>query len=164
MDGTVRVCRVNHTLPSIAAEIHSVQTRAYTQEAALLGAVNFPPLRRTVDDVRTSLEEFLVAYHGDLTVGVIGFQSEPACQAINISSLVVAPPYQRQGIARRLVAEVLRMYSDLGLTVQTGARNHPALALYAQLGFTHFRQWRAASDDVELVELRRAPFVEGNAS
>lgn len=61
MDNAVRVCRVDHTTPSVAREIHSVQIDAYTQEAELLGTANFPPLSRTVDDIRTSPEVFLGA-------------------------------------------------------------------------------------------------------
>ena len=44
---------------------------AYAQEAQLLGAVDFPPLKRTVEEVRSSTEEFLAAFIGDAMVGVV---------------------------------------------------------------------------------------------
>jgi ribosomal protein S18 acetylase RimI-like enzyme len=160
MDKAVRVRRVDHTTPSVAREIHSVQIDAYTQEAELLGTANFPPLSCTVDDIRTSQEEFFVAYHGEDLAGSISVQPEREYSGTNISSLVVAPPYQRRGIARQLMAEVLRLYAADILTVQTAAKNDPALTLYAQLGFVEYRRWRVGPESLELVKLRRFPSVE----
>jgi ribosomal protein S18 acetylase RimI-like enzyme len=160
MDNAVRVRRVDHTTPSVAREIHSVQKDAYTQEAELLGTANFPPLRCTVDDIRNSAEEFFVAYDGENLVGSISVQPEQEYPGRNISSLVVAPQYQRRGIARQLMAEVLRLCAADVLTVQTAARNEPALTLYARLGFVECRRWRVGPESLELVKLRRFPSVK----
>ena len=159
MDNAVRVCRVDHTTPSVAREIHSVQIDAYTQEAELLGTANFPPLSRTVDDIRTSPEVFLGAYGGEQLIGSISVQPEHESRGQTISSLVVAAPYRRRGIAKQLLAEVMRLHPADVLTVQTGARNEPALTLYAQAGFVEYRRWRVGLEGFELVKLRRVPLV-----
>jgi ribosomal protein S18 acetylase RimI-like enzyme len=148
---------VDHTSESIARLIHSVQMSAYAQEAELLGAVDFPPLSATVQDVRTCDEEFIVAYAANQIVGAVSVAPDPEFMGTNIASLVVAPPFQRRGIARRLVAEVLHRYGASTLTVQTGAKNQPALGLYLQSGFVEFRRWRVAQHSLELVKLRRLP-------
>jgi hypothetical protein len=57
----MRPIPVDHTSPAIASQIHRVQMLACAQEARLLGAVDFPPLRRTVEDIRTCDEEFFAA-------------------------------------------------------------------------------------------------------
>ena len=39
------------------------------------------------------------------------------------------------------------------LSVSTGAKNHPALALYQQLGFGERRRRRVGPEEIEVVEL-----------
>ena len=51
------------------------------------------------------------------------------------ASLVVAPQLQRRGIGRALMAAVLDAHESKGLTVQTGAKNAPALALVSVARF-----------------------------
>jgi len=138
-----------------------VQISAYAQEAKLLGAIDFPPLRCTVHDIRTSREEFLAAYLGEQLVGAISVQSAHGHVSKSICSLVVSPTFQRRGIATQLLAKVLQLYGSQALTVQTGAKNEPALNLYSQLGFLEYRRWLAGQEPLELVELRRLPTVSG---
>jgi ribosomal protein S18 acetylase RimI-like enzyme len=162
LDTLIRVLRVDHGSESVAREIHAVQMSAYTQEAALLGAVDFPPLRCTAQDTRTSREEFLAAYHGQHLVGSVSTQSVLGRSGKSIYSLVVAPAFQRQGIARQLMSEVLRLYGAHGFAVQTGAKNVPALNLYTQLGFLESGRWLVGHEPIEIVELQRPPVVSGS--
>ena len=157
MSHSVRVERVDHTQERVAREIHTVQMSTYAQEAKLLGAVYFPPLLRTVADVRTCKEEFFVAYVGDDLVAGLSIWPDPEGMGRNIASLVVAPPFQRRGIASHLMAEVILRYGASTLTVQTGAKNTPALNLYAQAGFAELRRWLVGREHLELVKLRRLP-------
>ncbi|MCA6217177.1 GNAT family N-acetyltransferase [Ideonella sp. B7] len=138
-----------------AEEIHRVWLQAYAEEAVLLGAVDFPPLRVTVADLRASTEAFFVARLGRQLVG--GISVERADEGPNISALVVAPAFQRRGIAGRLLAEVLRTHGASPLTVQTGAKNTPALALYARMGFQPVRRWEVGKEKLQLVKLLRVP-------
>ncbi len=61
MPHTLRIEQVAHRSFEVARQLHAVQMRAYALEASLLGAVYFPPLERTVDDLRNSTETFLAA-------------------------------------------------------------------------------------------------------
>ena len=79
----------------------------------------------------------------------------------SICSLVVAPEFQRRDIAKQLMAKVLHLYGAHVLTVQTGAKNVPALNLYTQLGFLEYRRWPAGHEPLEFVELRYLPTVSG---
>ena len=157
----MRVVHADHKSESIARDIHAVHMSAYAQEAKLLGVVDFPPLRCTIDDIRASHEEFLVAYCGEQLVGSISVQSARGHASKSICSLVVLPVFQRRGIATRLIARVLHLYGAQPLTVQTGAKNAPALNLYAQSGFSECRRWLVGHEPLELVELRRLPTVAG---
>jgi ribosomal protein S18 acetylase RimI-like enzyme len=168
MGSVLRLAKVDRSSSAIAGQIHRVQMLAYAQEAELLGAIDFPPLRRTVEDIRTCEEEFFAAVVDQELVGAVSVWPDQDGMGRNIASLVVAPAFQRRGIARQLMAEVLRRYGDATLTVQTGARNEPALNLYAQLGFVEIRRWFVGREPLELVKLCRAPSatasVEENAA
>ena len=155
MSTGLRLEQVNHSSLDTARQIQRVQMLAYAQEAKLLGAIDFPPLRRTVEDIRACREEFFAAMMGGELVGAISVWPDPEGMGMNIASLVVAPAFQRRGVARQLLAEVLRRYGAGSLTVQTGARNEPALSLYTQSGFVELRRWFVGPERLELVKLHR---------
>jgi len=158
MSAPWRVEAVDHRDAAIARRLHAVRQLAYAQEAALLGAVWFPPLAETLDELRASGERFLAVFVDEQLAAAIGTEpdaDEPG--ATTIASLVVAPEFQRRGIARALMASVLREHGEAVLTVQTGASNAPALALYAACGFEPIRRWRVGPEPLELVKLRRPP-------
>jgi ribosomal-protein-alanine N-acetyltransferase len=55
-----------------------------------------------------------------------------------LRNLAVEPAHQRQGVARSLLREGIRMLQHSGarrVFLEVRASNHPALALYASLGF-----------------------------
>ena len=159
MSSVLHLEHVDHRSPGIAGQIHRVQMLAYAQEAKLLGATDFPPLRRTPEEICTYEEDFFGAWVSEELVGAISVWPDPEGMGKNIASLVVAPAFQRRGIARRLMAEVLRRYGAEMLTVQTGVRNEPALNLYAQFSFVELRRWLVGSEPLELVKLHRAPIA-----
>jgi len=153
----VRVVVVDHSAEPVARAIHAVQRSAYAQEARVLGVQEFPPLRRTLEDVRTCAEEFLAVYVGSELVGSASVEPDHESAGVIIASLTVAPAFQRRGLATALLEELLRRHGEDVITVQTGAANLPALELYARSGFVESRRWRAGEEALELVELRRRP-------
>lgn len=150
-----RVEALDHTDLSIAEQIHRVQMAAYDQEAKLLEAVYFPPLSRTVSDIRSSREAFLGARAGEALIGAASVWPDDEGLGLNIASLVVLPNWQRRGAGRALMFELLKRFGGADLTVQTGAKNLPVLALYAECGFVELRRWLAGREPIELVKLLR---------
>ncbi len=150
----VTIAALDHRLPVLAAAILEVQHAAYTLEARLLGVSRFPPLERTVTDILQSNETFLGARIGDELVGVLSHQPGTEPGERDISSLVVSPAWHRQGIARKLLAAVLRDHTELVFTVSTGARNGPALQLYSQFGFVEHDRCVKGPAAIEVVSLR----------
>lgn len=159
---SVLVVPADHREAQVAERLHRVQRLAYAQEAELLGVVDFPPLRRTVESVRTCREEFFVATVDGEMAGALGVELEG--EGRTIASLVVAPQFQRRGVASALLAEVLRRYGAAELMVQTGAGNQPALRLYERAGFVEIRRWIVGPEALELVRLRRPPSIAGNVA
>ena len=156
MDRT-RIELLDHGDPTFAKAIHRVQMAAYAQEARLLGAKPFPPLQRTPASIRSSQEHFWGAFLGKVLVGSLGLEAGAQPNEINISSLVVTPECQRRGIARRLLARALEDCEGRAVTVSTAASNTGALRLYAAFGFVEQARQSVGPEEIELVNLRRAP-------
>ena len=131
---TVR--RIVNTDPAVAGAIYSVRQQAYTQEAELIGARDFPPLAVTTEDLMSSQNDFLGAFLKTRLLGVLSIEVSPTLQRSMISSLVVLPSAQRQGVGRALVHEALALTGSRPLWVQTALLNEPAVALYRDAGFT----------------------------
>ena len=150
-----------NTNAAVAAEIHAVQIAAYEQEARLLEVSHFPPLDATADQVRSSQELFFGALSGREIVGLIAVSEEPRVQALTIGSLVVAPRSQRQGVGRLLLSFISTRFEASHMSVSTAAKNGPALALYAALGFVEYRREFVGPERLELVVLEK---VQANPS
>ena len=155
MEPTLRIEVVDHRNLLIACQLHAVQMEAYAQEKGLLGALYFPPLDRTVEDVRSTDEVFLAVFVGERVVGSVSVCQDPEGLGMTIASLVVAPQFQRIGIGAALMASVLGSHGSGSITVQTGAKNVPALTLYAREGFIEIRRWFVGREPLELVKLLR---------
>ncbi|UKS55571.1 GNAT family N-acetyltransferase [Exiguobacterium acetylicum] len=127
------------------ASLLELQRRAYQIEAALLDATDFPPLRETIDDINTESPIGFVYVIDDVVTGAVTIDD------LTITRLVVDPAYFRQGIAQSLLQHVFEQ--SHAKHVMTGARNLPALTLYAHFGFTEVR--REWYEEIELVFLTR---------
>jgi ribosomal protein S18 acetylase RimI-like enzyme len=152
---TFDVQLLNHREPAVAEAIHVIQMAAYAQEASLLGAKEFPPLDRIVRDIQSSSEQFFGALTGSLIVGALGLESLSDADGVNISSLVVLPSWQRQGIGRLLLSAVLAELEGREIHVSTGAKNGPALALYAAFSFVERSRRFLGPERLEVVHLFR---------
>ena len=139
--------------PVVAAEIHRVMMASYAVEAQVLGVDDFVPLRRTVERIRTSPTRFFGAAPAGRLAGVAEVDmSNP--RGPNLDALVVHPEGFRTGLGSALVRHVIGQFGAAPLTVSTGERNAPAIALYEKLGFAIERRWRTP-DGIPMVTLLR---------
>ncbi|WP_294743900.1 GNAT family N-acetyltransferase [uncultured Exiguobacterium sp.] len=127
------------------AALLELQRLAYRVEARLLGTVHFPPLSETIDDIKAEQPNGFVYLLHNNVVGAITYADR------TITRLVVDPVHFRQGIAQSLLQHLLE--HEHVKYVMTGARNHPALALYTRFDFIEVRrEWH---QEIELVFLNR---------
>jgi ribosomal-protein-alanine N-acetyltransferase len=143
----------------MARRFHAVWAAAAAQEAALLQAPS--PLPGALPGA-ASTALLLGALDGDELLGALALEPGDEAGQINITTLVVLPALQRQGIGRALVTEALRhadARAGTGVTVLTAAANAPALALYRGCGFVEHRRGVMASaaggDGLLMVQMRR---------
>ena len=131
--------KLDHTNLAIATKMRVVFKESYAVEAALLNAINFPPLQRPLESYIKSTTTFFGYHNNDEIVGIIEVSSKQKITHIN--SLVVSPHFFRKGIGRELVDYILQNFSSKVFTVETGLENIPASKLYTSLGFKEVSQW-----------------------
>jgi len=124
---------------SIAERIHFIFQASYAVEAKLLKAVDFPPLKRSLADFITSTTTFYGYFQKEIMVAVIELNANDT--RTHIQSLVVLPDFFRKGIGQKLINYVFNSYDLDIFTVETGAANVPAIALYRKFGFQLVKEW-----------------------
>lgn len=133
------ILKLQHTNKQTAAEIRTVFQVSYAVEAKLLNAVDFPPLKRPLEDFINSETQFFGYLKNDELAGVI--EIDHNTERTYINSLVVAPKFFRQGIASQILEFVFNNYDSNVFMVETGVANGPAKTLYKKFGFTEVKQW-----------------------
>lgn len=141
---------LNHQDIGIASQLSEIMQLAYQEEAQLIGAENFPPLRRTETDIQRSSGTFFACEDKGETVGAI--ELEINGDGVQIASLVVHPQKTRRGFGAKLVEHALELAKDRTVLVQTARDNNIAIGLYEKLGFELVRQF-STDEGYELVEL-----------
>jgi ribosomal protein S18 acetylase RimI-like enzyme len=110
----------------------------------------------TVQDLQAHRGLYFGASVALEVVGALGTETAPDAKSAVIASLVVAPAWQRRGIGRRLLTAALAACGPIEVSVSTGARNAPALALYASFGFVEAARRTLGPERIEVVTLRRS--------
>jgi|MGYP000004630738 ribosomal protein S18 acetylase RimI-like enzyme len=131
--------KLQHTNLEIAREMRAVFQVSYAVEAQLLNAVNFPPLQRPLKNYVESNTTFFGYYKNQELAGVVEISHQKT--ATHINSLVVAPKFFRQGVAKQLMEFVLTNFDSEIFTVETGLQNKPASKLYQKFNFKEVKQW-----------------------
>ena len=132
----------------------AVQHAAYAIEAELIGYPDLPPLHETLAALQATEEELWLCEEGDALVGVVGLEHGEV--EMVIARLFVAPACFRRGVGSALVAQALAQAGGRRVRVGTGARNAPALALYARFGFRRLAEG-SPTPSRGYVELLREP-------
>lgn len=131
--------KLQNTDIEISKKIRSVFQSSYKIEAQLLNAVDFPPLKRTLENFVNSSTAFFGYIKTKELAGVIEINHTKDFTSIN--SLVVDPNFFRQGVARKLMEFVFNTFDSNLFLVETGLENGPAIALYEKFGFKEVKQW-----------------------
>ena len=151
---------LNNVAVEVSQQIYQVFQRSYKIEAELIGVENFPPLSRSVEQIRQSTNEFYGVIIEGVLAGVIEVSlKESSAQDISkttleIESLTVSPLFFKQGIASRLIEFVLQNKAFEYAIVETAAVNQPAIRLYDKHGFRVFKQF-TPEHGIEKVALKQ---------
>lgn len=131
--------KLDNTNDRIAKAIFIIFQRAYTIEAQLIDVLNFPPLSRTVNDIKNSETLFYGYHENECLAAVIEVDVKNDC--LDICSLTVDPNYFKKGIAHKLLESVLAITPVSQAIVETAVANTPAINLYKKHGFVEYKRW-----------------------
>jgi ribosomal protein S18 acetylase RimI-like enzyme len=95
----------------------------------------FPPLQRTTEDFLSSKNSFFIYLNRGILVACL--EIKELSDSLRVQSCLVHPDWIRKGIGRQLMSFVFDKYADRrNFSVETGAKNKPAIALYKKVGFS----------------------------
>ena len=144
---------LNHSIPKEAHRIWSVLQAAYKIEADLIEVADFVPLMRSSENIRSAKAIFYGCIRDRELIGVCEVEGV-ADGSAHIASLGVHPSHFRRGVGAGLVNYVLNMMSCEQITVNTAAKNAPAISLYEKLGFSICNRFETY-DEVNMVTLKK---------
>ncbi len=133
------ITKLDNSDEKVANLIFTVFQRSYQIEAQLIGAVDFPPLFRSVKNIEDSRTQFYGFIENECVAAVIEIVIED--HHLDINSLTVDPNYFRKGIADKLISFVLSEIDFSEAVVETAVVNLPAINLYKKHGFIEFKRW-----------------------
>ncbi len=143
---------MEHTESAVAVQIHSLFQDSYRVEAKLIGAKDFPPLKRSATDIADCRSSFIGLWKHDVLAAVAKV-SMNAESELSIDSLVVAPRHFRQGCASKLLEFVLNDFDWKTVLVETAGKNVPAIRLYEKFGFIQEKIGQT-KQDIHIVTFR----------
>lgn len=131
--------KLDNSNEEVGSQIFTVFQASYKVEAQLIKACNFPPLSRSVKDIKASETLFYGFYENGRLAGVIEVATKS--KHLEIDSLTVDPRYFKKGIAGKLISYVLDSFESKEAIVETAVANEPAINLYKKHGFVEFKRW-----------------------
>jgi len=123
----------------IAKQIFNTFQRSYKIEAQLIGVLDFPPLQRSAEQIKSSKTLFYGYYEHSCLAAVVETVLEN--RHLEIHSLTVDPDHFRKGLANKLLRHVLTNFDFSEAIVETAVVNTPAINLYKKHGFVEFKRW-----------------------
>ncbi|MCO4798708.1 MAG: GNAT family N-acetyltransferase [Colwelliaceae bacterium] len=133
------IIKLDNSNTEVAKQIFTTFQNSYKIEAQLIGALDFPPLSRSVKDIENSTTLFYGFIEREALAAVIEIVING--EDLDINSLTVDPSYFRKGIADKLISYVLHKFNSSKAIVETAVVNTPAINLYKKHGFVEFKRW-----------------------
>lgn len=133
------ISKLKNSDEMVAKQIHTTFQNSYKIEAQLIEASNFPPLSRSIDDIKNSETLFYGFFENELLAGVIELATNG--KRLEIHSLTVDPAFFKRGIAGKLIVYALELFEITEAVVETAVANEPAINLYNKYGFVEFKRW-----------------------
>ena len=120
-NGPSPIRKIEQQQENTALQIHAVFQSSYRIEAALLGVDDFPPLRRSAEDIKQSSTSFYGYFENEKLAAVT--ELKLSFGELDICSFVVDPEYFRMGIGSKLLDAVFAEFPNRNRIVETGADN-----------------------------------------
>ncbi len=147
---SIEISVLNNRNSTVSEEIYKLFQNSYKIEQAIIGVVDFPPLKRTVEDIQKSNSMFGGLFYEGRLVSLIEYTIDD--NEIMIDSFVTSPKYFRRGFGSRLFQYFLSKHQSKKILVETALKNNPAITFYKKFRFTQEKIW-ATPDNIEIITL-----------
>lgn len=136
-------------------KILELQYLAYQSEAKLLGNMDIPPLKQTIEEVYEEFQKGTILKAedggGDIVGSVRAYQENGT---VYIGKLMVHPKMQKKGIGTNLLLEIENEYPNQRYELFTSTKSISNIRLYERLGYKIFKE-EVVSQDLQLVYLQK---------
>lgn len=154
-ESAAQFIQLDHSSERESERIRDLLFASYTVEARLIGVSSFPPLQRSVEEIRSASSSFFGCIHNDVLLGVA--EIEPGDRKFfNIASLGVQPDSFRRGVGTFLLVGILDHIPSRPITVSTASANTPAISLYEKQGFRTVKNWSTPCG-ISMITLSHSP-------
>ncbi len=143
MEQHANIYRLDQADVSISRDICTLFQRAYGIEAQIVGADDFPPLKRTPEDIQLSNATFTGLFDSATLAAVTETRADENC--LFVDSFVVDPQFFRKGFGSQLLQFILEASQCDTAFVETAAANEPAICFYKRFGFTEIDRWQSVA-------------------
>jgi ribosomal protein S18 acetylase RimI-like enzyme len=147
----MRISQLNHHNQQLACQIWQLFQSAYKIEAQILGLQNFPPLNRSVRQIREAPTSFFGGWQESALVAAAEVESVSVSH-FHINGFGVSPDHFRKGYGSQLLTGLLDALVWKKITVSTAVANTPALHLYQKYGFLPQEKW-TTPDNFQMITL-----------
>jgi ribosomal protein S18 acetylase RimI-like enzyme len=136
------ITKLNNKNKEVAGQIYTLFQQSYLIEAKLVGVKQFPPLLRSINDIKdcsNCFNGFVVDKHLAAVV-----ETSVRGESLDIHSLTVHPNYFRRGFGEQILRFVLEKFQYEKAFVETAVANTPAINLYKKHGLIDYKVWTPA--------------------
>ena len=136
-------------------DILKLQKEAYIQEATIYNDFNIPPLTQDIYSLNLEWQKGMVikAEKNGQIIGSV--RAEMVDNICKIGKLIVKPDLQNQGIGKKLMTEIERLFNTCSTyELFTGDKSEKNLTLYRKLGYKDCKT-EQIDNNLKLVYLRK---------
>ncbi len=136
-------------------DILDLQKEAYRQEAEIYNDFNIPPMTQNIDSIKTEWQNgtIIKAEKNGQIIGSV--RAELVDNICRIGKLIVKPDFQNQGIGKRLMTEIERLFKTCSTyELFTGDKSEKNLTLYRKLGYIEFKTEKI-DNNLKLIYLQK---------
>lgn len=136
-------------------EILGIQKEAYVQEAEIYNDFSIQPLTQNIDSLKLEWQKGIVIKAEKKGQIVGSVRAELVDNICKIGKLIVKPDFQNQGIGKKLMTEIERLFDNcLTYELFTGNKSTKNLILYRKLGYKDCRT-EQINNNLNLIYLQK---------
>jgi N-acetylglutamate synthase-like GNAT family acetyltransferase len=146
---------INRADISDLEEILKLQKTAYLQEAEIYNDFSIPPLTQEIDSLKSEWQNGIVI-KAEMNGQIIGsVRAKLVDNICKIGKLIVKPDFQNQGVGRKLMIEIERLFKACSTyELFTGDKSDKNLTFYRKLGYADFKT-EGINENLKMIYLQK---------